>query len=309
MKVFSHQAGVYDGLLSRARAFFEGHWKRLPIRTRWHSLIVGPTGCGKTALGTMLAAEIGAELLRIAATSWMPSGAHNRAVSETLSIVIEHIHRHPKTILFLDEIDKLWHDTSWNSYVRGELFDLLDGRFPVGAKGIGDGSSLQVDDEGTLTLTQRTSLGEKLCSSVFVIAAGTFQDFYDAQSQSVQIGFHKNVYRPVQSCGPTADFIAKKLPRELVNRFNSGLLLLPHLEPAHYQLIAEQAEQSLPAWLAPAFRQAAARRVDQAIASQSGCRFVEDALVDALQCTPPPQQIEDEDPFAAFDECGFDFEP
>ena len=260
-------------------------------------------------LGTLLAEETGASLLRIAATGYTPSGAHNRAVAETLSTVIEHVHQHSKSILFLDELDKLWHDTPWNTYIRGELFELLDGRFPVGARGVGGGSTLEIDDEGIMTLTQRNTLAEKLSSSVFIVAAGTFQDFYDARTDSTRIGFHREPYNSGQICGPTADMIAKKLPREIVNRFHSRLLLLPQLEPAHYRLIALQAEESLPEWLAPAFRLAAARRMEQAIASHSGCRFVEEALVDALQCTLHPKQLGDEDPFAAFEECGFDFEP
>lgn len=288
MRVFSHQSTAYAELVSRAQTYFAGHWRGLPIRTRWHSLVVGPTGSGKSMLGTLLAEETGASLLRIAATGYMPSGAHNRAVAETISTVIEHVHQHSKSILFLDELDKLWHDTAWNSYIRGELFDLLDGRFPVGAKSSGEGSTLEVDDEGTLTLNQRNTLTEKLCSSTFVVAAGTFQEFYDARPGSVRIGFHGNIHGSTQSCGPTANFIADRLPRELLNRFNSSLLVLPQLEPTHYQLIAQEAEKSLPAWLASAFRHAAVRRMEQAITAKSGCRFVEEALVDALRVVQPP---------------------
>lgn len=285
MKIFSHQVDAYSELVKRAETYFAGHWRNLPINTRWHSLIIGPTGSGKSALASKLAEESGA-LLRINVTGWIPSGAHNRAVAETISSIIEHIHAHPRSILFFDEIDKLMEDTAWNSYIRGELFELLDGRFPVGSKGTA-GSSLDVDDDGTLTVLQRIQLDEKLSSSTFIIAAGTFQEFYETQGVG-KIGFHPGPYRPAESMGPTAEVIVKRLPRELLNRFNSSILLIPQLESSHYELIAQQAERSLPEWIRPAFRKAASIRMKQAIAAHSGCRYVEEALSDALKTTKAP---------------------
>lgn len=292
MKIFSHQAAAYQELLLRAQTYFEGNWRDLPIKTRWASLVLGPTGAGKSALGMMLSADTAASLLRVNVSGWMPSGAHNRAVAETISTIIDHIHRHQKTILFLDEIEKIWHQTSWNSYIKGELFEILDGNLPTGAKGIGDGG-LDTDEEGTLTYSQTASVVEKLRSSTFILGAGTFQDFYEEQSSSAQIGFHPEHRHKSPTSGPTADIIAKKLPRELLNRFDSSLLFLPPLEPHHYQLIAQQAEQSLPAWIQPAFRAAAAGRINQAIAARSGCRFIEEALSDALKHTKAPTPTPD----------------
>lgn len=121
MKIFSHQSAAYAELLLRAQTFFAGNWRNLPIKARWHSLILGPTGTGKSTLGTLLAEATGAALCRINIAGYMPSGAHNRAVAETISIIIDHIHRHSKSILFFEEIEKIWHDTSWNAYIRGEL--------------------------------------------------------------------------------------------------------------------------------------------------------------------------------------------
>lgn len=287
MKIFDHQAAAYQELLLRAKTYFEGSWRDLPIKTRWASLVLGPTGAGKSALGMMLSADTAASLLRVNISGWMPCGAHNRAVAETISTIIDHIHRHQKSILFFDEVDKIWHETSWNSYIKGELFELLDGNLPMGIKGIG-GDGLETDEDGILTYSQTASVVEKLRSSTYIVGAGTFQDFYEEQSSSSQIGFHPDHRHQYPVSGPTADVIAKKLPRELLNRFNSSLLFLPPLEPHHYKLIAQQAEQSLPEWIQAAFREAASERIKQAIAARSGCRFIEEALSDALKHTKAP---------------------
>lgn len=300
MKIFSHQSAVYTELLLRARTFFEGNWRNLPIKTRWHSLVVGPSGTGKSTLGTKLQQEIGASLLRVSVPGWMPSGAHNRAVAETIPTIIEHIHTHSKTVLFLDELDKLhWNENSWTSYIKGELFEILDGRLPNGSKSKAE-STLETEEDGTLTGSQFSTLTDKLRSSTFVVGAGTFQDFYETQSCSGRIGFHHGHTHSPRMIGPSAEIIVKKLPRELLNRFNSTLLLLPALDPTHYQMIAQQAEKSLPTWIRSAFKVAAAERMRQAIATHSGCRFVEEALADALKCTrapaPEPPPASEPDP-------------
>lgn len=286
MKVFSHQAAAYEELLIRAQTFFAGHWRQLPIKTRWHSLVIGPTGSGKTTLAAMLAAAVDAEPLRIGAPSWIPSGAHNRACAETLTVIADHVSTHQRTLLFVDELEKLHFDTSWNSYIFCELYDILDGRWPAGIRG-GESSTLQVDGEGTLTLSQRNTLTEKMMASTFILAAATFQDFYEERSAR-SIGFHGDAEVQGVSLGPTYDTLTKKLPRELLNRFHSTHVLLPELSPVHYQQIAEEAEKTLPQWIQSAFHEAAAIRMKHAIAAKAGCRFVEEALMDALKCTKTP---------------------
>lgn len=144
------------------------------------------------------------------------------------------------------------------------------------------------EEEGDIQFPDEKLLSEKLRSTVFIVGAGTFQDFYEIQ-RSRPIEFNPSASD--QCVGPTSEYIAQKLPRELTNRFNSQLLLLPGLAPSHYRIIAFEAEKSLPKWIALEFRRAAARRMEQAIAAKSGCRFVEEALMDALQLSkPPPKQ-------------------
>jgi Cdc6-like AAA superfamily ATPase len=57
VKIFAHQSAAFEKLLAGARTYFSGTWNGLPIRVRFHLLIIGPTGTGKTALASILAEE------------------------------------------------------------------------------------------------------------------------------------------------------------------------------------------------------------------------------------------------------------
>jgi SpoVK/Ycf46/Vps4 family AAA+-type ATPase len=174
MEALGHQREALAEIVSRARAYFRGDWRYLPIQPRWASLLVGPTGTGKTAVAAMAAESVGASMLRVSTPNWMPAGALNRATRETIGVISEHIARHDRTILFCDELDKLVDrigDSSWKSYIRGELFDLIDGRWPSGL-------TLPELDDDTPDPTIET-LTKKLTYTVFVIAAGIFQSWFD----------------------------------------------------------------------------------------------------------------------------------
>lgn len=284
--LFPHQISAFNVLLACAQTYFRGHWRSLPIKTRWHGMLLGPTGVGKTELAKMVARATDAALLQISVPSWMPSGAHDRATAQTLPLVLRHIDLHPRSILFLDEIDKAhasgtqsggshFH-SPWMGFVRSELYELLDGRWPTGIKFDRDTDE---EEEGASSSEHLT--GEKLRNSTFVLAAGTFQSFYDRKPPK-SIGFHEPHQDGQTPAAPSFDTIVEMMPRELSNRFGH-FITLPELTPPDYHHLARQAEINLPEWIVPTFRDAVSRRLPQAIASKAGCRFVELALAEALQ--------------------------
>ena len=290
MKVFPHQAAAFEELVARAETYFDGKWREITsLQTKFHTLVAGSSGTGKSRLMDFLAASVGASALRIATPGWMPAGAHNRSVKETVSSIASHIIAHDRTILVLDEIDKIYKsgnvtdggggggtDTGWLTYIRGEIYQILDGRFDPGMRSVTDD-----DDDSDVSMEQ---LSEKLRNSVFVVGIGTFQDFFD-QSPKVPIGFGGSNESLQQIDAAEA---ATRLPREMANRFHGGLVVLPPLEPQHYKHIAKQAAKSLPVWIQPAFLAAAYNRIEDAIASKKGVRFAEEALLDALMATREP---------------------
>lgn len=277
-RLFPHQISAFNVLLARAQTYFAGHWQSLPIKTRWHSLIVGPTGTGKTALARMVAEATGATIFQIGAANWMPAGAHDRATSQTLPLLLKHIVRHERTVLFVDEVDKVHihaADSPWLNFIKQELLELYDGRWNIGLR----------SDEDEESMGSEQLSGNKLRTATFIISAGTFQELYDDRPR-VSVGFHQS-QPDLPRFVPSSEEIAKRLPRELVNRHHSELIGLPELTPEHYRELARQSEKSLPAWLVPSFRKAAQARFQQAIASKLGCRYVEESLAEALMVSSP----------------------
>jgi len=277
-----HQIDVFNTLLDRAKLYFEHRWLDLPIRPRFHSLIAGPTGIGKTTIASQLPLQLASSVLletaflRISVPEWMPMGAHNRGSAETFPMILRRLESVKNLVLFLDEIDKLWDtNTSWQDYARAELYDLLDGKIPAGI-------NVQDDFNTSSGATPRlVNLVRKLGRNTFVVAAGTFQAHWETAIRN-PIGFADNSSSQIPS-SLSADEIARRLPRELINRFHTEILTLRPLDHADYIELARSTASRLPTWIQAEFKGIAASKIDQAFESQKGCRFVEEVLLLALQ--------------------------
>ena len=198
MEPLGKQREAHDEIVRRARAYFGTAWQQLPVLPKWASLIAGPTGSGKTTIVSMAAETLSREetgtvsTLVLCSPSWIPMGAHNRGARETLGVIASHIARHDKTILVLDELDKLISGPggvtgtsggggdSWQSYVRAELYTaVLDCRWPPGF------NPLEMDDGTEIKIEE---LERKMKNTVFVIGIGTFQQWFDGAGSRRTMG-------------------------------------------------------------------------------------------------------------------------
>ena len=218
-------------------------------------------------------------MLRMAAPGWMPTGAHQRGTRESITVIAEHIARHDRTILVIDEIDKLMDSgasaggspsggDSWRSYIRGEIYDLTDGRWPSG---------LKLPDDEDYNEIPIDVLRNKLFDSVFILGIGTFQDWYDHSSVHKSMGFGAEL-DPGRS-QISAEVVADRIPRELANRFNSDLIRLPDLQPEDYYRIALEAERKLPVAFQDPFRSEVRKRIQGCIEAKKGVRFLEECIM------------------------------
>src|ERR1700677_3924937 len=213
--LFAHQRSAYDTLLSRADVFFSGSWKCLGVKPRFQTLMVGPTGVGKSTIVAMVAKVLGASFHRVAANCWIPCGANGRGAKETLPEIADVLVRSKKTLLFIDEVDKIFSDdSSWVAHIQCEILDSLDGRLPFGLAPSDQGE----DDEGWLSLVH-----SRLNENTFVGGAGTFLSFFDSRAATIR-GFSGDS-APAPAL-PDLAVLSKFLPRELTTRFNGDLVLL-----------------------------------------------------------------------------------
>jgi SpoVK/Ycf46/Vps4 family AAA+-type ATPase len=262
-------------ITARARAYFRGDWRELPIQPRWATIIAAGTGVGKTTTATMVSTAVGASLCRVSAPSYIPSGAHNRSTKETIGVIAQHVAQNDRTILFVDELDKISDETPWQGYCRNELYDLIGGNWP-------NGMNLPELDKGPDPTIEE--LTHKLRTTVFFLAAGTFQQWFDEATTRRTMGFMADEQENEEI---TADSIAQKLPRELINRFGK-IVRLPELRENDYRQIALEAERKLPQRFRESFRVEAAERIPQAIREKKGVRYIEEALTAVLLNQPEP---------------------
>lgn len=105
---------------------------------RYHILMLGPTGSGKTFIVKTLADFLGVPVSFASATSLVEAGYKGRSVDDIIKSLLDRTHGNPRLaergILFIDEIDKIRRmDVGGQRDVSGEgvqnaLLTLLDGR-------------------------------------------------------------------------------------------------------------------------------------------------------------------------------------
>lgn len=117
---------VFKKLIRMAEVKFTAHFiEGLTLTPRVLPLLYGPTGAGKTFLAEKLATKLEAQLIKVEVSNWIPEGA--REGIHTLEKIKSAISGEGKTLLFIDEIDKLSAcDSSWNRGIQAEVWATLD---------------------------------------------------------------------------------------------------------------------------------------------------------------------------------------
>lgn len=271
--LFSYQKPAFQELCRIATAFSKtGSWQNLFIRPRWHRLIVGPTGTGKTHLAAALAQKLGWPLLSLAVPDWILLGCNERGARQTWRHVAEWLARQDSfSLIFVDEIDKISGSETWSRHLRTEVFDLLDGRIPTGLR-ITDDSDEDAETSARLRLRAAIQLGSK----TLILGASAFQEAWEDRSRA-SIGFNEQEHSP-----PVLSELTLHLQRELLNRFASRLILLRALERKDYQEMLAQTARQLPSGLRSRFSEVGHQRLEESQRDQKGARFIEEILSECL---------------------------
>lgn len=268
---------VLKKLMPLARLATSSVCEKLPYTARTASLIVGPSGIGKSHIARVLAKELKLPLWEANVASWMVMGS--RASTPTLESLATWVANRKSGIIFLDEIDKINGTTDWSNFIRLEIHDVLDGRISENAivpEGISDLEMLTGDT------TQRTrkeiikrEIERKLRNNFMIVAAGAWQGAWLENCRS--LGFNSH---PAPADSIDSKQILQMIAPEIRQRFRIDISYLKPMSKADYQTVAAAIMNRLPKTLIIKFLTACVPAIDLAIDEGWGMRIFEDVLAD-----------------------------
>ena len=281
--IFEHQSHAFEKLLSAGRICFSPLRDSLPIQPRTNSLVVGPTGTGKTFLANAVATSLGVPCKHLSIAEWMLLGTSSRGAARTWNSIFEFLVQARNgrgAMIFLDEIDKLTGTSDWCQHLRVEVFRLLDRDVPP---------DLADSDDDKHPAKVITSVAGVLRHKTFLVAAGAFQHLWDNLGNRVG-GFAGEPERETLSSERLADHLA----RELVNRFRTDIVVLPDLDRRDYENILLAAAAKMPELMQERFLSLGTERIAMAHANKQGVRFLEELVADILgeqEAANPPVHL------------------
>jgi SpoVK/Ycf46/Vps4 family AAA+-type ATPase len=271
--ILSYQRPIFDRLCTIARACLYVDRKSITaLKLRANFLLLGPTGTGKTFLAKEIARQAQVPFLAVSVSDWIILGGNTRGSSVTWPTIVSFIKKHKTkrgAIIFIDELDKFYHDSNWNVFLRSEIFSLCDSRTPLGLNDLDDDESDDVNiDEVESFLAHKT----------MIIGGAAFQGIWEEQSAPT-LGFNP---APTVSEQPELHQLVKYLPRELLNRFSSEIFILPSLKKGDYESMIETIAGSISETWRKRFVEFGMARLDQAVRHQKGARYAEEILLAAI---------------------------
>jgi len=272
IQVFAHQEKAFKKLCEVATACFSVQRKSLPFMLRTNSLIIGPSGSGKTFLASAVATASEALFMPLSISEWVLIACSSRGAVSTWPAIVKFLISNKNAsgiVIFLDELDKLSGSSSWESFERTEIFKLLDLSIP---KGLTDCQDNALSDCDYLMAM------EVLSTRTMIIGAGAFQNLWENPQKSCA-GFGN---APSPESSATLNQLCKTLPRELINRFRSEVLILPQLEFRDYEEMLLRSADAMPAYLQKTFLDLGLSRIQKAVEARQGCRFVEELVLDTI---------------------------
>jgi SpoVK/Ycf46/Vps4 family AAA+-type ATPase len=216
------QQRCFEQIMARADLFFSQpedlNRGRIPVQT--NSLLLGPTGSGKTVVARAVADALGANFMHLTYGTWIVDGAQD--TNSTMRTILWQLRNTPPLVLFIDEIDKFAFGSSdgtgWNISVRNDLWMILDRALPWAVYEVKGGFITHFPKE----LRSAKALESMFNRKVFIIGAGTWQHL---QRPKPGMGFIPGRPSPVDGEQITSK---GNLPEEVLRRFNNDLLSIEY---------------------------------------------------------------------------------
>lgn len=240
------------------------------IRPRTESLVIGPSGVGKSYLIRRLAKQLGMPYFRATISEWKPRGARNGR--ELHGIMKEFLAEVKEPVLIhIDELDKLRdlqdNSSDWSLSQRDEVMSVIDRTY----------FALDCIDEKRINFSHRLEQSHIVCS-------GTWHDTWGGPDGHRSIGFGGEtvIERPNIRA-------ARVIPPELLNRLCMEHVVLPYMTHEDFAAMISAEE---------GFEDMAADRgvvldINEAVASGLNMRWLEAKALEVLMTRPKPQRQPD----------------
>ena len=269
--ILPFQRTAFEKLCAIARACFGLQRSSIPIKPRTNTLIIGPSGSGKSHVARTIGLELGLPTLILSINEWIPLGCSNRGSIVTWRLIQDFLYEHREktgVIIFVDEICKLG-SANWDKYILSESLKCLDLQIPTGlTDNDGDAISAYQLEEAQKVLSNRT----------LIVGGGAFQWIWEERGKA-KPGFKaEEDYDHL----PDLNVLSSALPRELTNRFRSEIIIIPPLQESDYQQMLITVAPSIPKYLRETFLRMGKEMIPSAFRCRQGCRFLEELLLDVV---------------------------
>lgn len=266
------QQAALDALLPVGRIATSGIRVGLPVIPRTHSIIVGPSGSGKSYLARKMGEILGIPTLVINVGTWIITASRSEPWS--INSVVDWLDRLPGGgILVLDEIDKLSSPNEWSRYVRLEIHDILDGIIPVAAT-IPAGC---LPEEAVPDY--REHLMKKLRDRIMVIGCGAWQSAWKSNGKTMGFSANQEFQLPEP---PTREQISENIDAELRQRFRDEITIISPMISEDYKMVAKNIARQIPEDLRRDWDAQLGATIRQAVDGSLGMRAMEELLLKAL---------------------------
>jgi len=269
--IFDHQQSAFQKLRRAGNVCFSPLRSHLPMQPRTNSLLIGPSGSGKSYLARSVAQSFGLECKALTVAEWMLIGSSSKGAQRTWNSIFDFLlknHSKRGAVIFLDEIDKLDGTGDWCQHLRVEVFRLLDLIVPP---------DLIDENDRKIDPMIFSKVSEFLKHRTFLIAAGAFQSLWEAGNKQIG-GFGRESIPDAR----TPELLSYHLHTELINRFRTDIVVLEPLGIADYESMLLASTEKMPPHLQERFLLMGERRIDDARRNKQGVRFLEELLADVI---------------------------
>jgi hypothetical protein len=277
------QQRVVEELLPVAQIATDGSREGMAIMPRCHSLIVSPSGTGKSYIAREISRILKLPCLVLNVGSWVLISHKSEAWTWT-HIVDWVANLQGGGVLVLDEIDKCAGGSEWSNYLRLEIHDLLDSLIQISVPLPNKMNDFLLENPWSESPDQTTQqargcLEKVLRERVMVIGCGAWQSAWRGNSR--QLGFSNGGTETIPDPPSRAQILASIEP-ELRQRFRNSIILMHPMSKADYLCVAKSIENIIPDHVLPAWINLVEDAIQQAVDCTLGMRVFEELLLQAM---------------------------